>query len=634
MNNFFKRPRVSSVRINDSFWTPYLENVQNITLPYCFEKFEKNGIDNFVSIAEGKKEAHIGFPWTDGLVLETTRAACDFLSCNYSEKLAASIDRIAKLVSAVVDSDSEGYFSTFTLQNYPHLRFGENGGDLLWSHDIYNMGTLIEAAVSHYNATKETFFLKRAVKVANNICKYIGEPPKHKIIPGHSLAEEAFIKLYCLLKEDEALKDFVKENNVNCADYLEIADFWYRRRGTGVKTIHDPDFLSKCDHISKFNAEYFQNHLPFNEQKAAVGHSVRATLCYLGAAAVAIQTGNKEYMDSLDSIWNDITAKKVHITGGVGTRHDIEGFDKEYLLPNNAYLETCAAIGLSFFSGEMSLMDCDSKYFDCFELSLYNNILGAVHGDFKHFFYQNPLCSDGTLNRWEWVECPCCPPMLLKMFSSLHTYIYSYSKDVLNVNMLIGSYYENEFFSVSQRNGIIKVDSKGKELTLRIRIPAYAKKFKLIINGKEAKYVTDKGYAVIIGVLSGDTEIAALYDIEPVRIVANTAVKDDLGLVSIMYGRFIMCAEGINNNCKVDVTVNENPEFKVENDRVIFKNTDGENTLLIPYYQWCNRPETVEEGKMQVWFKQDNMINENTIEEIVKDKLYYSYEELLKKLGD
>ena len=634
MNNFFKRPRVNSVRIDDSFWTPYLENVQNITLPYCFEKFETNGIDNFVSIAEGKKEAHIGFPWTDGLVLETTRAACDFLSCNYTEKLAASIDRIAKLVSAVVDSDSEAYFSTFTLQNYPHLRFGENGGDLLWSHDIYNMGTLIEAAVSHYNATKETFFLKRAVKVANNICKYIGEPPKHKIIPGHSLAEEAFIKLYCLLKEDEALKDFVKENNVNCADYLEIADFWYRRRGTGVKTTHDPDFLSKCDHIPKFNAEYFQNHLPFNEQKTAVGHSVRATLCYLGAAAVAIQTGNKEYMDSLDSIWNDITAKKVHITGGVGTRHDIEGFDKEYLLPNNAYLETCAAIGLSFFSGEMSLMDCDSKYFDCFELSLYNNILGAVHGDFKHFFYQNPLCSDGTLNRWEWVECPCCPPMLLKIFSSLHTYIYSYSKDVLNVNMLIGSYYENEFFSVSQRNGIIKVDSKGKELTLRIRIPAYAKKFKLIINGKETKYVTDKGYAVIKGVLSGDTEIAALYDIEPVRIVANTAVKDDLGLVSIMYGRFIMCAEGIDNNCKVDVTVNENPEFKVENDRVIFKNTDGENTLLIPYYQWCNRPETVEEGKMQVWFKQDNMINENTIEEIVKDKLYYSYEELLKKLGD
>ena len=633
MNNFFKRPRVGSVRIDDEFWTAYLENVQNITLPYCFEKFETNGIDNFISMAEGKNEAHIGFPWTDGLVMETTRAACDFLSCNYSEKLAALVDRIAKLVSDVVDSDSEGYFSTFTLQNYPHLRFGENGGDLLWSHDIYNMGTLIEAAVSHYNATKETFLLKRAVKVANNICKHIGEPPKHRIIPGHSLAEEAFIKLYCLLKEDEALKDFVKENNVNCDDYLEIANFWYRRRGTGVKTSHDPDFLSKCDHIPKFNAEYFQNHLPFNEQKTAVGHSVRATLCYLGAAAVAVQTGNKEYIDSLNSIWNDITAKKVHITGGVGTRHDIEGFDKEYLLPNDAYLETCAAIGLSFFSGEMSLMDCDSKYFDCFELSLYNNILGAVHGDFKHFFYQNPLCSDGTLKRWEWVECPCCPPMLLKIFSSLHTYIYSYSKDVLNVNMLIGSDYKNEYFSVSQRNGKILVNSKGKALTLRIRIPAYAKNFKLLLNGEETKFVNDKGYAVIKGVLSAGIEIEAVYDIKPVRIIANTAVKDDLGLVSIMHGKFIMCAEGIDNNCKVNVAVSENPEFKVEGDRVIFKNTDGGNTLLIPYYQWCNRPETTEEGKMQVWFRQDNRVSLNVIDQIVGEKLYYSYEELLKS-GD
>ena len=633
MTEFFKRPRVGTVKIYDNFWTPYLENVQNITLPYCFKKFETNGIDNLISMAEGKKEAHIGFPWTDGLVMETTRAACDFLSCNYSEKLAALVDRIAKLACAVVDSDSEGYFSTFTLQNYPHLRFGENGGDLLWSHDIYNMGTLIEAAVSHYNATKETFFLKRAVKVANNLCSHIGEPPKKRIIPGHSLAEEAMVKLYCLLKDDDVLKDFVKENNVNFADYLELADFWYRRRGTGVKASHDPDFLSKCDHIPKFNAEYFQNHLPFNEQKTAVGHSVRATLCYLGAAAVAIQTGNEEYIDSLNSIWNDITAKKLHITGGIGTRHDIEGFDKEYLLPNDAYLETCAAIGLSFFSGEMSLMDCDSKYFDCFELSLYNNILGAVHGDFKHFFYQNPLCSDGTLKRWEWAECPCCPPMLLKIFSSLHTYIYSYSKDVLNVNMLIGSDYKNEYFSVSQRNGKILVNSKGKELTLRIRIPAYAKNFKLLLNGEETKFVNDKGYAVIKGVLSAGIEIEAVYDIKPVRIIANTAVKDDLGLVSIMHGKFIMCAEGIDNNCKVNVAVSENPEFKVEGDRVIFKNTDGGNTLLIPYYRWCNRPETTEEGKMQVWFGQDNRVSLNVIDQIVGEKLYYSYEELLKS-GD
>ena len=633
MTNFFKRPATGSVSIDDSFWTPYLNNVQSITIPHCFNKFEEKGVDNFISVGEGKGEIHQGPPWTDGLVLETMRAACDFLSCNYDEKLAQTVDRIAKLVCSAADTDSKGYLSTFTMQNYPHLRWGENGGDLLWSHDIYNMGTLIEAAISHYNATKETFLLKRAVKVANNICSYIGEPPKHRIIPGHSLAEEAFVKLYCLFKDDESLKAFAEENNVNYADYLEVADFWYRRRGTGVKTNHDPVFISKCDHIPNFNAEYFQNHLPFEEQKTAVGHSVRATLCYLGAAAVAIQTGNQKYIDSLNAIWHNITDKKVHITGGVGTRHDIEGFDKEYLLPNEAYLETCAGIGLAFMSGEMSLIDCDSKFFDCFELSLYNNILGALEGDFKHFFYQNPLRSDGKLKRWEWEGCPCCPPMLVKMFSSLHTYIYSFSEDILNINMLIGSKYENESFAVSQKDGKITVDSKGKEITLRIRIPVYAKNFKLLMGGKELDYATDKGYAVIKGILSPRTVIEAAYGEEPVRIIANTAVEDDLGLVCVMRGRFIMCAEGIDNNGIVDITVAENPQFKVSGDRVIIKNTDGEDVTLIPYYQWCNRHETEEDGRMAVWFKQDKMLGNDAIDEIVKDKLYYSYEKALNIKG-
>lgn len=630
MANYFKRPSIGSVTVNDDFWTEYLSNVQNLTLPHCLKKFEENGMDNFTSVGMGKKELHKGPPWTDGLVLETLRAACDFLNSNYNEELANTIDRIAKCVCLAADTDSEGYLSTFTMQNYPHLRFGENGGDLVWSHDIYNMGTLIEASISHYNATKETFLLKRAVKVANNICSYIGEPPKHRIIPGHSLAEEAFVKLYCLFKDDESLNDFAKENNVNFADYLEVADFWYRKRGTGVKTSHDKEFIEKCSHILKFNSEYFQNHLPFEEQKTAVGHSVRATLCYLGAAAVAIQTENQKYIDSLNAIWHNITDKKVHITGGVGTRHDIEGFDKEYLLPNEAYLETCAAIGLSFMSGEMSLIDCDSKYFDCFELSLYNNILGAVHGDFKRFFYQNPLRSDGSLKRWEWEGCPCCPPMILKIFASLHTYIYSYSCDILNINMLIGSDYENEYFSVSQKNGKIKVDSKGKEITVRIRKPVYAKSFKLLIDGKACECEWDKGYALIKGVFSNGTEIEAVYNTEPVRIIANTAVEDDLGLVCVMNGKFVMCAEGIDNDCDVDITVAENPDFKLDGDRVIIKDSKGREVTLIPYYQWCNRPQTQEEGRMEVWFKQENMLSTDTITDIMGDKLYYSYEEALK----
>lgn len=119
----------------------------------------------------------------------------------------------------------------------------------------------------------------------------------------------------------------------------------------------------------------------------------------------------------------------MHISGGIGTRHDIEGFDADYVLPNDAYLEACAAIALAFWAGEMNLLGEKSEYFDCFERSLYNNVGSAVGSDFKHFFYKNPLVSNGGVTRWEWHECPCCPPMLLKLFASLPSYIYSYGGD-------------------------------------------------------------------------------------------------------------------------------------------------------------------------------------------------------------
>ena len=61
----------------------------------------------------------------------------------------------------------------------------------------------------------------------------------------------------------------------------------------------------------------------------------------------------------------------------------------------------------------MNLLSEKSEYFDVFERALYNNIIDGVGEDFRHFFYQNPLVSDGGITRWEWHGCPCCPPMLM-----------------------------------------------------------------------------------------------------------------------------------------------------------------------------------------------------------------------------
>src|SRR6185369_11708726 len=51
---------------------------------------------------------------------------------------------------------------------------------------------------------------------------------------------------------------------------------------------------------------------------------------------------------------------------------------------------------------------------------------------------QNPLVS-AEHHRWAWHDCPCCPPMFLKMMGAIPDFIYSASNDGVLVNLFIGS---------------------------------------------------------------------------------------------------------------------------------------------------------------------------------------------------
>ncbi len=604
-----KYPKVGSVTINDAFWSDYIDNIRRITLPYTFNKLEEAGfLDKFFIVIEGRDEKHTDVPFTDGHIFETLRAACDFLAADRDAVLEAYVDKLIDIAAAAQAED--GFLSTKSMLNYPDKLWGDNGGDIVNQHDLYNHGCLVEAAVSHYLATGKTTLLRVAVKAANLIVNTMGKAPKRNIIPGHSLPEEAFVKLYRLFRDEPQLADFARENNVDHEMYLDMAEFWYDARGD-----HNGRFLAK-----QFQPYYNQDHVTFSEQREAVGHSVRAMLCYLGATVVAQERNRQDYFDVLNVLWDSVVYKKLHISGGIGARHDIEGFDVDYHLPNKAYLETCAAIGLAFWNTEMNLVTPDSKYFDCFERSLYNNILSAVGADFRHFFYQNPLESDGTLRRWAWHVCPCCPPMILKIIASLNSFIYSYDENSINVNLLIDSRYENELFSVQQETNTITVDSKGKPITLRIRIPEYVENFSL---STDCEVVN--GYAVINGVFDAEHPLTVDYDLPIRRIYCNPKVAENHGKVAVTHGPFVMCAEGIDNGGNTDIEIADHPHFVLDGDTISGVTAQGTDFRLIPYYKWCNRGDGDTDAKMAVWLKQQNMTDPTTLTDRIGDRLYDVY---------
>ena len=605
-----KYPEVGSVTVNDPFWTQYLSNIRSITLPYVFKKMEESGfVENFRSVAETNGKEHIGPHFTDGLLFEALRGACDFIAADRDGALEAYVDQLIGLIGAAQGED--GFLSTKTMQHFPNQRWGDSDGDIVVQHDLYNNGCLIEAAISHYNATGKTTLLRVAVRAANLIVDTMGAAPKKNMIPGHSLPEEAFVKLYRLFRDDRNLQEFARQNNVRCEEYLDMAEFWYDARGN-----HDGRFLCKI-----FPPEYNQDHLIFAQQREAVGHSVRAMLCYLGATVVAQERDRKDFFAALNTLWDSVVYKKLHISGGIGARHDIEGFDVDYHLPNKAYLETCAAIGLAFWNTEMNRVSPDSKYFDYFERSLYNNILSAIGEDFRHFFYENPLESDGKLRRWEWHSCPCCPPMLLKLLSALNSFIYAYDDNSVQVNLFIGSSYKNELFTIRQSDKKINVDSKGKTLTVRVRIPEYVENFTL-----SKAYRMENGYAVVTDVWEETKPLIVNYDVPIRRIYCNPQVAENHGKVAVMRGPFVMCAEGIDNGGNVEIEIHENPQLVCEGDNITGKTSQNTDFRLIPYYKWCNRGDGATDAKMAVWLGQQNIRDLAALAEEIGEKLYGVYQ--------
>ena len=200
--------------------------------------------------------------------------------------------------------------------------------------------------------------------------------------------------------------------------------------------------------------------------------------------SVSVYAQKPKYEKAVKRIWDNMVTKRMHISGGVGAIHQDEKFGEDYHLPNNAYLETCSAIGACFFHQLMLITFKDSKYADEVERVLYNNILNGVALNGEKYFYENPL-EGKCVNRCEWHLCPCCPPMFFKILSELPSYIYSYDDNDLFVNQYIGSSADvlinNNWVKISQVsempwNGNILITITPVSQTrfnLKLRVPGY-----------------------------------------------------------------------------------------------------------------------------------------------------------------
>lgn len=539
---------IKQVVIDDAFWSPRLKVWRAVTIADCFTKFENDrggAINNFDRVRDGKTGAHAGPEWYDGLIYELIRASADFLAANPDPVLEKRLDGYINRIAAAAARDPDGYINTWTQLMAPDKRWGLNGGNDVQQHDVYNAGAMIEAAVHYYRATGKDRLLQVATRLANLMTDVMGPPPKHNVVPGHSLGEEALVKLALLCREKPELKTRMGVP-VHDDRYLKLAEFWIDNRG---------NHQGRRD----FGA-YAQDHEPVLQQRTIEGHAVRATLLCAGLAAAGTAAGRDDYLDEARRLWKNMVERRMYVTGGLGAVAGHEGFGPDYVLPNNGYLETCAAVGAGFFHHNLNMSFADARYVDELERVLYNGILSGVSLKGDSYFYENPLEASKSRQRWNWHACPCCPPMFLKIMGALPGYVYAQDQTGVYVNLFLGSRAKLTVNGtpVTLRqttrypwDGAVRLVIHAEHevaFALNLRLPGWCSEPSLKVNGKAvASLEKARGYARIQKKWQHGDVVDLSLPMPVQRIKAHPLVKDDIGRVAIQRGPVVYCLEAVDN---------------------------------------------------------------------------------------
>lgn len=627
----------TKVKLTDRFWSPKIETNRTVTIPASFARCENTGrVKNFEMAAAKSGKFSTKFPFDDTDIYKTIEGASYSLAVHPDPQLDHYLDSIITIVGKAQEPDGYLYTARTIDPQHPHPWSGPER----WvkenelSHELYNSGHLFEAAAAHYQATGKRNFLNIALKNADLLVKTFG-PGKRHVAPGHEIVEMGLVRLYRITGKK---------------DYLNLAKFFIDERG---KRTYDKNSTDEWK-----NGMYWQDDKPVTDQDEAEGHAVRAMYLYSGMADVAALTGDQEYINAIDKIWNNMVSKKIYVQGGIGAVPSGERFGSNYELPNiSAYNETCAAVGNVFWNERMFLLHGDSKYFDVLEKVLYNGLISGVGLDGKSFFYTNAMQinsnsvknKDAEPARSGWFECSCCPTNLARLLPAIPGYIYAQKNDAVFINLFMNSKAD---LTINQKpvqiiqqnnypwNGLLKftlLPEKSQQFTMKIRIPGWVENeaipsnlyafenqkptaVSIKINGKTITYAMENGYAVISRKWNKNDQLSVDLPMQVRKVMANDQLKEDANKVALQRGPIVYCAEWKDNNGEVsNIVIPQNAVFSasfhpdmlngltVLKGEVLKEDSVNQNKAkpvqltAIPYYSWANRGK----GEMTVWFPQE-----------------------------
>src|SRR5438094_1902809 len=517
---------VHAVNITSGFWAARRQTNVEKSIPSMEKLLEANGrMDNFLRLASKSDAPQRGPVYSDSDVYKWTEAAGFALQSGDRPELRRLTDKIIKEVVAA--QEPSGYLNTYYVGDRAKERMTPEVQR--WGHELYNIGHMVQGAIAYYRATGDRTLLDAGIRFVDGFLlpNFGPGPDKKPLFSGHPEIELALIDLYRTTGD---------KRHLELAGYILQGD-------DRIKVPHRGYVYHFCG-------------IPFTERTKLEGHAVRAMYACCGATDYYLETGDQAYWKTLNTLWEDLTRRQMYITGGVGARSQGESFGAAYELPNQqAYGESCAAIGNMMWNWRMLAASGEAKFTDVIERALYNGINSGMSLDGTTYCYRNPLAFDpaafdgfrGSPNiRNPWYDVTCCPPNIERTFSSLPGYFYSTSKDGLYVHL-----YDNSALDWRLEDGTpIKVRQTTNypwdgavqltltpapltEFTFHLRVPGWATTAAVAVNGRPVTGVKAGEYlSVRRNWKPGDTvDLNLPMDTEVVA--SNPRVAEDRGRVAI-----------------------------------------------------------------------------------------------------
>ena len=309
---------VEAVRITDDFWEPRQETNRTETLPLVYEMLEETDrLRNLEDAVAGERPKSRSEALADRMyrdesdVYKWLEAASYALADDLDPALDERVDDVIELLEEA--QDESGYLNSYFTLYAPEQKLSNLG----WMHELYSAGHLFEAAAAHYRATGDRRLLDMATAFADFLDETFDE--NNRGIPGHEGIELGLLRLYWVTGEDsyrDLAKYFVDQRGREDSPLRqEVADLDEIAGDDSIKESYRERLL---DEDGEYDGRHIQDHEPVRDQETVEGHAVRATYLYTAVTALARETGEDDLADAAKRLWENLTTKRMYVTGGVG----------------------------------------------------------------------------------------------------------------------------------------------------------------------------------------------------------------------------------------------------------------------------------------------------------------------------